>query len=225
MEVIREAPGNDPAPQDPPSPSKPIKAVGEAARGPEKALRPLYEANQHCIELLVKAAWSDRSDLPLVRQFRASFRSMSAEARVRAAQKAFLLVDIEFTNSAWWKLLKDHPLRTSSPPRSDFFPRSSAIQLARASLTLVWHSVQSNGAETCLLGVHPSVAEVIGAFSMSEIERTAERRSRHVRPRWEDRPAVWQELIQAAGSPDIRRAREFSLRALRLLAGELLEIR
>jgi hypothetical protein len=74
------------------------------------------------------------------------------------------------------------------------------------------------------LGVHPSVAEVIGAFSMSEIERTAERRCRHVLPRWEDRPAVWQELIQAAGSPDIRRAREFTLRGLQLLAGELLEI-
>jgi hypothetical protein len=72
--------------------------------------------------------------------------------------------------------------------------------------------------------VHPRVAELIGALSMSEIERVAERRGRYVRPRWEDRPAVWHELIQAACSPDIRRTREFCLHGLQLLTGDLLQI-
>ena len=57
---------------------------------------------------------------------------------------------------------------------------------------------------------------------MTDIERIVERRFRYIQPRWEDRPAIWQRLIQAASSPDIRLTREFTLRALQLLAGELL---
>lgn len=223
MEAKRE-PGNNPGHQDPPSPPKSPQRVGEVNRVVEQALRPLYEVNQLCIELLVKAAWSERVDLPLVCQLRAGLRSMSAEAQARAAQKAFLLVDMEFTNSASWKLLQNHSSRAISPSRSDYFPRSSAIQLTRATLILLRHSIQSNASEACLLGVHPRVAELIGALSMSEIERVAERRGRYVRPRWEDRPAVWHELIQAACSPDIRRTREFCLHGLQLLTGDLLQI-
>jgi hypothetical protein len=223
VEAKRE-PGNDPAHQDPPSPPKSPQRIGEVNRVVEQALRPLYEVNQLCIELLVKAAWSERLDLPLVCQLRAGLRSMSAEAQARAAQKAFLLVDMEFTNSASWNLLQNHPSRMISTPRPSYFPRSSAIQLARAALLLLRHSIHSNAVEACLLGVHPRVAGMIGALSMSEIERLAERRGRYVRPRWEDRPAVWHELIQAACSPDIRRTREFCLHGLQLLAGDLLQI-
>ena len=57
---------------------------------------------------------------------------------------------------------------------------------------------------------------------MTDIERIVERRFRYIQPRWEDRPAIWQRLIQAASSPDIRLTREFTLRALQLLAGDLL---
>jgi hypothetical protein len=223
VEAKRE-PGNDPGHQDPPSPPQPPQKVGKVNRVVEQALRPLYEVNQLCIELLVKAAWSERVDLPLVCQLRAGLRSMSAEAQARAAQKAFLLVDMEFTNTASWKLLHNHSSRAISPSRPGYFPRSSAIQLTRAALLLLRHSIHSNAVEACLLGVHPTVAEMIGALSMSEIERLAERRDRYVRPRWEDRPAVWHELIQAACSPDIRRTRECCLHGLQLLAGDLLQI-
>jgi hypothetical protein len=222
--VKTRAPGTDPRHQDPPSPAKPSKPAGEVNRAPEQALRPLFEVNQYCIELLVKAAWSDRADLPLVRQLRASLRSMSVEAQICAARKAFLLVDMEFTNSAWWGLLRSHPSRAVAPPQPEYFPRSSATQLARAALVLVRHSILSSAGEACLLGVHQRVGEIIGAFSMAEIERVAERRGRYVRPRWEDRPAVWYELIQAACSPDIRRTREINLHGLQLLAGDLLQV-
>ena len=218
------APGIDPRYRDPPSPARPPKPAAEVNRAAEQAQRPLFEVNQHCIELLVKAAWSDRADLPLVRQLRPSLRSMSVEAQICAAHKAFLLVDMEFTNSAWWSLLRSHPSRAIAPPHPEYFPRSSAIQLARSTLVLLRHSILLNAGEACLLGVHPSVGEIIGALSMVEIERVAERRGRYVRPRWEDRPAVWYELIQAACSPDIRRTREVSLQGLHLLAGDLLQV-
>jgi hypothetical protein len=222
--VETRARGTDPRRRDPPSPIKPPNPAGEVDCALEQALRPLFEVNQQCIELLVKAARSDRADLPLVRQLRASLGSMSVEAQVCAARKAFLLVDMEFTNSSWWNLLPSHPSREISRPQPEYFPRNSAIQLARAALVLLRHSILSNAGEACLLGVHPRVGEIIGAFSMGEIERIAERRGRYIRPRWEDRPAVWYELIQAACSPDIRRTREVSLHGLQLLAGDLLQV-
>jgi hypothetical protein len=222
--VKTREPDTDPRHQDPPSPARRPTSLEEVGSALEHALRPLFEVNQCCIELLVKAAWSDRADLPLVHQLRASLRSMSVDAQICAARKAFLLVDMEFTNSAWWCLLRSHPARAIAPPQPEYFPRNSAIQLARAALVLLRHSTLSNPGEACLLGVHPKVGEIIGSLSMAEIERVAERRGRYVRPRWEDRPAVWYELIQAAHSPDIRRTREVSLHGLQLLAGDLLQV-
>jgi hypothetical protein len=187
-----------------------------------QVLRPLHDVNQCCIELLVKAACTDSSGLPLVRQFGPILRRMTADARERAALKAFLLVDMEFANGSWWQLVKNHPARPLPPAQASYFSRAHAIQLSRATLTLTWHSVRTNGWEACLLGVHPTVAELIGTFSLTEIERIVERQYRHVRPRWEDRPAVWQLLLESACSQDIRLMREFTLRGLQLIAGELL---
>jgi hypothetical protein len=222
VEGTRDEPRRTGAPQGSLSSLGQFRAAGIDYLASEQALRPLYEVNQQCIELLVSAAWSDRPTLPLVRQFHGSLRNLSAQARTRAAHKAFLLVDMEFMNGSWWELAKKQSSRITPPSRSPYFPRNSAIQLARGALVVVQHSVHANAAEACLLGVHPSVTAIVGDLSLTDIERIVERRFRYVQPRWEDRPAIWQRLIQAASSPDIRLTREFTLRALQLLAGELL---
>jgi hypothetical protein len=218
----REEPRRTGAPQGLLSSFDQHRTAGIDDLASEQALRPLYEVNQQCIELLVSAAWSERPTLPLVRQFQGSFRNLSAQARARAAHKGFLLVDMEFMNGSWWECAKKHPSRIVSPSRTPYFPRNSAIQLARGALVVVQHSILTNATEACLLGVHPSVTEIIGELSMTDVERIVERRFRYIQPRWEDRPAIWQRLIQAACSPDIRLTREFNLRGLQLLAGELL---
>ena len=222
MEGTRDEPRRTGAPQGSLSSFDQFRTAGIDDLAGELALRPLYEVNQQCIELLVSAAWSDRPTLPLVRQFQGSLRNLSAQARVRAAHKAFLLVDMEFMNGGWWELAKKQSSRITLPSRAPYFPRNSAIQLARGALLVVQHSIHANAAQACLLGVHPSVTAIIGDLSMTDIERIVERRFRYIQPRWEDRPAIWQRLIQAASSPDIRLTREFSLRGLQLLAGELL---
>ena len=222
MEVTREEPRRTGAPQGSLPSFDQFRTAGIDDLAGELALRPLYEVNQQCIELLVNAAWSDRPTLPLVRQFQSSLRNLSAQARARAAHQAFLLVDMEFMDSGWWELAKKHPSRIVSHPRASYFPRNSAIQLARGALVVVQRSIDANAADACLLGLHPSVTEIVGDLAMTDIERIVERRFRYIQPRWEDRPAIWQRLIQAASSPDIRLMREFTLRALQLLAGELL---
>ena len=72
------------------------------------------------------------------------------------------------------------------------FPRPAAVKLARSTLVLAWHTVRTNlDAAVVLLGIAPSVAEIIAKPHLQDLDRIAERQYRHVRPRWEDRPAVW----------------------------------
>jgi hypothetical protein len=73
--------------------------------------------------------------------------------------------------------------------------------------------------------VSPEVARIIASFSLTELDRVVERRFRYVRPRWEDRPAVWRALLLSAQSGDVRRNREVNLRMLQLITGDLLASR
>ena len=90
---------------------------------------------------------------------------------------------------------------------------------------LAWHSVKADVNASCLLGISPGVAATLASFSLTELDRIAERRFRYVRPRWEDRPIVWRQLLLTAGSADARQARDANLRALQLITGDLIAAR
>jgi len=90
---------------------------------------------------------------------------------------------------------------------------------------LAWHGVRSDPVGSCLLGVSPEVARIIASFSLTELDRAVERRFRFVRPKWEDRPAIWRALLLSAQTSDARRAREVNLRAIQLMTGDLLASR
>jgi hypothetical protein len=87
---------------------------------------------------------------------------------------------------------------------------------------LAWHSVRADVNASCLLGISSAVAATLASFSLTELDRIAARRFRHVRPRWEDRPIVWRQLLLSASTGDARQTRDAHLRALQLLTGELL---
>jgi hypothetical protein len=67
-----------------------------------------------------------------------------------------------------------------------------------------------------------SVADRIVRLKFEEIDRIAHKRFRHVRPRWDDRPALWRRLLLAAQSDDAKLLGAVNLHALQLLTGELL---
>lgn len=172
-------------------------------RKPEKAdaLGPVCEINEQCLQLLVEAARS--SNVPrngFVGELIATLSGLDAPTQVCASRFPFLLVDIRFRDCTWWREVATHPTRIwSDPTWLARFPRSSAVKLARATLVLVWHTVRMDlEAAFVLLGLAPSVAEVIVELRLRDIDRIAERQFRHVRPRWEDRPAVWHQLLACA---------------------------
>jgi hypothetical protein len=190
-------------------------------------LQSLREANERCIEMLVHAARTEARDpFPLVSHLRPSFRGLTPEGRARAARIPLLLVDLQLSNAAWWTQLQAYPNRTAPLPQArGSFPRASALPLGRAILMLAWHGVRSDPIGSFLLGVSPAVARIISSFSLTELDRVVERRFRHVRPRWEDRPAAWCALLLSAQSGDARRTRETHLRAIQLISGDLLASR
>ncbi len=196
-------------------------------RGPlmPRPLQEVYEINERCVELLVQAARSERLEtFFLVKPLREVLREMTPETRARAARRAFLLVDLEFADADWWRRAKNYPTRSEplSPDRGTF-PRPSALQLARSTLTLAWHSVRADrDAAGVMLGMNSAVSSLIASLSLTEIDLIVERRFRHVRPRWDDRPSVWLQLLRASQNENIRQARDFNVRGLQLIAGALM---
>ena len=95
----------------------------------------------------------------------------------------------------------------------------------RWTLMLAWHSVRADADASSLLGISPGVAGTLASFSLTELDRIAERRYRYVRPRWKDRPIVWRHLLLSASTADARQMRDTHLRALQLLTGELISAR
>lgn len=200
------------------------RAQPEAER-PAPFLQPIWELNARCLGLLAECARKEPADtFPLLRHVRIPILGMTSEMRSRAARQSFLLLDMEFANSKWWRTLRQASRSRPLPPWQGQFPRAKARALARATLSATWHGLRGDRHARFRMGMAPEVAEVIEALSLTELERLAEKAYRFLRPRWVDRPEVWLHLLESAATGDYRRAREFNVRGLQLFLGELLRV-
>jgi len=184
---------------------------------------PFHEVNQRCIQLLVEAAKVQRQAAGgLVSDLHELLQTISPIERTRAAQRAFLLVDLQFADIRWWVggcAAKDLHLPRLAPGHV-YFPRAQAIRLARATLTLAWHSIRSDQRNAHIfLGMTETVAQAIYKLKFEEIDRIAERQSKQICPRWSDRPGVWREIL--SGRSELSQ-RDADLHGVQLLTGELL---
>ena len=189
--------------------------------------RTLHEVNERCIELIVNAARSEPNAVfPFGRHLREVLRTSDPEIRRRAAARSILLVDIAFHDGDWWRGVKLEPIRRRRPLlASSGFPRRTAVPLARATLMLAWHAIQEDlDTATVLLGMHREVAKVIASLQLSDIDSIAEKRFRHVLPRWHDQPDYWGELFEAARSGMPAALRRCDVRGLQMIVGEQLRM-
>ena len=193
----------------------------------DRLLPGAFEVNERCLELLVHAARREsKGSFRLVGELRELLKTADPGVRRRAACRSFLLVDMEFGNSDWWRGAGSHLSQYARLPlwgRS--FPPGSGTQLARAALLVAWNSLRAaRDPETArvLLGMTPEVGDLIARLKFDQIDRIAQKRFRFVRPRWEDRPAVWRRLLLAARADSTVLMGEFNVHALQLLAGDLM---
>lgn len=104
--------------------------------------------------------------------------------------------------------------------------RGSGLPLARATLLLTWQACRAHLDTACiLLGISRPAAEIIAGFALTEIDRIADRRFRHLHPRWQDRPDLWRSILAASESSSGTALRKTDLQALALVAGELMPFR
>jgi hypothetical protein len=188
-------------------------------------LRWAHEVNERVVDMLVTCARNDqRPSFPLVIELRDLFRAATPLMRERIGRRAYLLVDMELRNVDWWQAARKRPSdEVRTPLWRGTFSRPSAIQLARATLIMAWNTLRTDRpAAQFVLGVSPLVADIITNLKLDEIDRIAQTRFRHVRPRWDDRPAVWRTLLLAARSADDKAMNEFDVHAIQLVAGELM---
>ena len=217
-------PGMPPEPWNPPDRASPDPRPPQPKADADSSLAPVYEINERCIDLLVEAARDDKHPAPgLVVALRTPLLQLTPEMRMRVARRALLLVDLGFRDIAWWKDAQRDPQRsTRTPVTLDTFPARAAMTLARSTLILAWHSIRADRtAAGLMLGISRPVADVILSLPLTDLDRIAEKRFRRLRPRWEDCPALWRQLLLSVEATDFRKEREFNLRALQLVAGQL----
>lgn len=185
------------------------------------ALAPICEINEQCLQMLVNASRHAQlsSDSFLYHLF--SLVSPLDDAAIATASRfPFLLVDFGFRDLHWWRKVAAKPVR-ADVDRSWLvpFPRATATKLARATLMLAWHTARTDAEATrVLLGISPPVSEAISTLRLRDIDRISDRHFRRLRPRWEDRPAVWRQLLSCSRETDVDAAHEFVLHALQLTA-------
>jgi hypothetical protein len=88
-------------------------------------------------------------------------------------------------------------------------------------MTQAWHLARSEpAAARLLLGVSAANVTVIGGCTLSRLTRLAETHSQWLRPRWENRPRIWCDLLRAAGEGKSGALERMRVRGLQLLAAE-----
>lgn len=86
-------------------------------------------------------------------------------------------------------------------------------------------AIRTAGEKACIvLGMAERVAEIIGDLQLTELDRIAERRHRHLEPRWADRPAVWRSLLSVASAREGAETKRVDAYGLQLLTGDLMPI-
>lgn len=193
-----------------------------------RALKRVHALNERCLEVLTQLTHTarERVTVDIVNRHRALWRGLDAAARRRAAQCPFLLVDAHFASEDWWYWAKNPrsaQRRAAASPSS--FPPKSADELMRESLMLAWNVVSiDRGAASLLLGMAPNVSSMFADLGPQDVERIAARHSRHLRPRWEDLPQFWGNLLQAARDNDDDSLYELHLHGIQLLGSELIPL-
>ena len=174
----------------------------------------LSEINETFVRLLAdRAVLTDETRTDFIGALRELL--CRSDAPTKAAHAPVLLLDIGFHDPDWWTVLAREPSRMAALGRSPF-PREDAVELSRATLMLAWHLSRADLASCLiLLGLSLPVARIVGTLRPKQIDQIAESHYARLRPRWEDRPSVWQQLLSGTET-DQASMRTFAIRALEL---------
>ena len=176
----------------------------------EPSLGALRDVNESVLALICAIAIDYDAEpgcfhLPFIA--RRQLTHASAEARSQLARLPALLVDIEFRHVEWWQHVTMRRVRNTAPTGPQRLTHRGALRaLAKSVLTYAWTVVQQDriGARI-VLGMSDPVIDVIAAVGPMRMQHVASHALWHMRPRWQDRPTLWQHLLHEAAHPDTLR--------------------
>jgi hypothetical protein len=170
----------------------------------------IHEINERVLEHLAQMARGDSHDSAgFPSSLRQQLRETSPVDRKRAATRAYLLVDFQFSNVEWWEAVvrfSTKPSRASA--MGNAFPRRTAVPLTRATLVAARELIRADCEIACIvLAAAPRVAECVSRLTSTDIDRIADHRFQYLEPRWLHQPDIWHSLLRfpgPEGSPSAR---------------------
>ncbi len=184
----------------------------------------VHQLNEHCLELLADVAAADAgSDLPLVAANRDLWARLGPEARRRTALLPFVILDLHFTDEAWWQRAISAPAPTLHETESEnWLPPKLSERLVQETLMFAWQMARSDRtAAQVSFAMHPTVAAMIGQLTPGQVRAIASRASGGIHVRWEQNGRFWRELLFAAESGNDEAIAELHLHAKLQLLGPL----
>ncbi|HVO07788.1 MAG TPA: hypothetical protein VMT83_13445 [Burkholderiaceae bacterium] len=177
-------------------------------------LEPLAELNLEVLDALARA--------PEGSSWR--WRALGDDARARLAHCPFLLVDLGAARPQLWSGASRVGVHEARPVSALLAQRGPlATPLLRRVLLFAWHLARANRlAARITLGMDARCAALVAACRFADLEALAERRPEWIRPRWHDRPEVWQAWLGAAAEESPRSLENLRLWGLQMLAAEVL---
>lgn len=209
--------------QLPPTPAPPHHWLG-GGWFDDDVLRPLAEINVHCVRWLRAQGESlatNRGTGVMAPELRPLWTALDEESCLRLAACPYALVDVGFGDGERWRSVQLGAVHdVARAANSTGFDIPAAQALLRQVLMYGWHLARAHRQlARIVFGMTPAVAQCVGALSLQELERIAERHSHWLRPRWETRPQVWRQLLRGAGSAGRGALQQATLHGLQLLAG------
>jgi hypothetical protein len=181
--------------------------------------------NDRSLQVLQELSASGSETFEIVSAFRELWVKLDESARHRAAKCPFLLLEMRFDSVKWWREPKGASTMSQGPSAAlqGSFPKETARELCVEALTLAWHTARSDPRVAAqVLGVLPAVAGIIASLGPRDVQRIALRQSHELRPRWNNNPGFWQQLLLTAIADNEAFLSEFHLHWLQLLGGDLL---
>jgi hypothetical protein len=188
------------------------------------SLELVYQLNERALKLLSDAVTNNTAGWPMSVQHRKLWLALAVEVTHRAARFPFVIVDVHFTNLAWWRSAS--VIREGIEPPglgNTCWSREVSEQLMSETLVFAWHTAKWDRRVARLtFGMLPEVADDIAALTPQQLAVLPARLSGALRLRWQGEPEFWRRLLAAARDVDEESLAEIHLHGQLLLSGALL---
>lgn len=187
-----------------------------------ETLESVLEVNAEVLALLRAQCQLADNRSPLTREVNDLLLNLDHRSLQRAAATAVLLVDAGFADPGLWSSAVVGAVHDRAQvERPAFFTVDGSVALMRLVMTHAWHLSRSQpAAARLLLGLSGANLAVIGGCTLSRLTLLAETRSHWLRPRWENRPGIWCDLLRMAGNGETGSLERMRVRGLQLLAAD-----